>query len=257
MTKRIRLDYFAMFACLLLLTIAQHRKSVHGETRIKLPSDISFTHESSDNIEGETCYNLVKRMNGICTLPNECPEAVSDFKKGIQPQICNYKGQLPIICCPRQSVAPTTPTKPFTPSTSTTHPHTQRRTTISVATTPKAVTVTTARTASSSRATTTTTTIRPTTTTKRPTAHFGPRISAEKCKEYVKLTIEESVISTLSLAPEVQTVQTTKCRNAGSEGFIVGGTKTEPGEFPHMAAIGWRQNSSDEVAWNCGGSLIR
>lgn len=259
MKKRSLFDHFVIFACLLLLTIEQHRKSVNAETRIKLPSDISFTHESSANIEGEMCYNLAKQMNGICTLPNECPEAITDFKKGIQPQICNYKGQLPIICCPRltQSVAPTTPTKSSTldqsASTSATYPHTHRRPTISSAATQKPTTYTTMKVASTTRATATTAT----TTWKRPTTHSGRRISAEKCKEYVKLTIEESVISTLSVIPEIHTVKTTKCRNAGSEGFIVGGTKTEPGEFPHMAVIGWKQSNTGEIAWNCGGSLIR
>lgn len=244
MKKRIRFDYVVIG--LLLLTTVQYRILAYGETRIKLPSDISFTHESSDNIEGEACYNRIKQMNGICTLPNECPEAVADFKKGIQPQICNYKGQLPIICCPRQNqtVASTTP-KPFTLSQSSSTSTISTFTLVKSTTTKK----------STQKPAATTTTTKSGATTRIPSS--GPRISEEKCKEYVKLTFEESVITTLSLTPENQVVQKTKCRKASSEGFIVGGTKTEPGEFPHMAAIGWRQNGSDEVAWNCGGSLIR
>lgn len=38
-------------------------------------------------------------------------------------------------------------------------------------------------------------------------------------------------------------------------GLIVGGTVTEVGEFPHMAAIGWRYLNGS-VTFNCGGSLI-
>lgn len=36
--------------------------------------------------------------------------------------------------------------------------------------------------------------------------------------------------------------------------LIVGGKKTTPGDFPHMAAIGW--TDFDTVDWKCGGSLI-
>lgn len=39
-----------------------------------------------------------------------------------------------------------------------------------------------------------------------------------------------------------------------SKKLIVGGTKAEPKEFPHMAAIGF--NKEDEISWNCGGTLI-
>lgn len=265
MTKRIRFDCIVIVAGMLLITVAQHRKSVHGETRIKLPSDISFTHESSDNIEGEVCYNRNKRMNGICTLPNECPEAIADFKKGIQPQICNYKGQLPIICCPRhtQTVASSTTSKAT--STTTTAKITTRKV-VRPLTTPHAAlpstTSATTQTKKTSNAQATqnpifSTTPKASSTTKKPTISNGPRISEVKCREYVKLTIEESVVTTLSLTPDNQVVQTNKCLKAGSEGFIVGGTKTEPGEFPHMAAIGWKQDDSDEISWNCGGSLIR
>jgi secreted trypsin-like serine protease len=38
-------------------------------------------------------------------------------------------------------------------------------------------------------------------------------------------------------------------------GLIVGGEVTKPGEFPHMAAIGW-ENINGKVEFACGGSLI-
>ena len=74
--------------------------------------------------------------------------------------------------------------------------------------------------------------------------------------------IEESVVSTFSLIdfslnPDNNTVQTTKCAKPSSEGFIVGGTATEHGEFPHMAIIGWQNEENGPIEWNCGGSLIR
>ncbi|XP_011143573.1 venom protease isoform X2 [Harpegnathos saltator] len=37
--------------------------------------------------------------------------------------------------------------------------------------------------------------------------------------------------------------------------LIVGGTKAEPKEFPHMVAIGF-ENEQNEILWLCGGSLI-
>lgn len=36
---------------------------------------------------------------------------------------------------------------------------------------------------------------------------------------------------------------------------ILGGKKAEPGEFPHMAALGYRDRSN-KISWNCAGSLI-
>lgn len=64
-------------------------------------------------------------------------------------------------------------------------------------------------------------------------------------------------MTTLSLNPENRTVQKTKCAKSSSEGFVVGGTKSEPGEFPHMAAVGWQHDETSPIEWNCGGSLIR
>lgn len=38
--------------------------------------------------------------------------------------------------------------------------------------------------------------------------------------------------------------------------FTVNGVDVKPGEFPHMAAIGWLQWIDFSVNWNCGGSLL-
>lgn len=43
------------------------------------------------------------------------------------------------------------------------------------------------------------------------------------------------------------------CSHFSSTGLITGGLITENGEFPHMAAIGWRK---PKLAFSCGGSLI-
>lgn len=36
--------------------------------------------------------------------------------------------------------------------------------------------------------------------------------------------------------------------------LIIGGTKAEPKEFPHMAAIGY--DTENGIDWQCGGTLI-
>lgn len=222
---------FALCFCA-LTTLTKHQETDHrtiqSETRMKLPSDIAFTHESNSDIEGEICYNLLKRVYGICTLPNQCPEAIKDLKKGIQPQICNYKGHLPIICCPRPIAV-----------TSNVNTHLEYSTARPITTRfiqhIDSLTMTTE------------------------TSYYSrSRISEQKCKQYMQLSIEENIVTTLSLNPENRPVQKSKCRKAtSSEGFIVGGTKTEPGEFSHMAAIGWQQEVEGKIQWNCGGSLIR
>lgn len=40
-----------------------------------------------------------------------------------------------------------------------------------------------------------------------------------------------------------------------STGLIVGGIEAAPAEFPHMAALGWK-NQKGEIEYKCGGSLI-
>lgn len=48
-------------------------------------------------------------------------------------------------------------------------------------------------------------------------------------------------------------------RNAESDElaeFTVNGVEVRPGEFPHMAAIGWLKWIDFTVDWNCGGSLL-
>ncbi|VVC36247.1 Serine proteases, trypsin family, serine active site,Peptidase S1, PA clan,Serine proteases, trypsin [Cinara cedri] len=80
------------------------------------------------------------------------------------------------------------------------------------------------------------------------------RISEIKCEEYSK-----SLTTTISVLPlsiddtAPKPVLKEKCNSKSIE-LIVGGTKAELGEFPHMVAIGFRTASGD--SWNCGGTLI-
>ncbi|XP_058456743.1 venom protease-like [Malaya genurostris] len=78
------------------------------------------------------------------------------------------------------------------------------------------------------------------------------RKAVEKCNEYRKLSYNRIAISTLTLTPTVVSFEVPKCDNIVK--LIVGGNLTKPGEFPHMAAIGWRRGNTE--SFDCGGSLI-
>lgn len=182
------------------------------------PSDIGFIEANDAPVDGDRCFHIVRRVNGICTGPEKCPEVIRDFQKGIQPQICSYAGTRPIVCCPLVSMMTT-------------------------------------------KATTITTTTRPITSFHSSFNEFVPtntssRISAIKCEEYAKLGIELNIVGTLSVGERINnTVEKPKCALSGGDGFIVGGTMTKHGEYPHMAVIGW-QNIDGHIDWNCGASLI-
>ncbi|XP_055618901.1 uncharacterized protein LOC129763961 [Toxorhynchites rutilus septentrionalis] len=81
---------------------------------------------------------------------------------------------------------------------------------------------------------------------------LNSRKAVQKCKEYSKLSYNQIAVSTLTLTPTVLKYDVPKCDNIVK--LIVGGNITKPGEFPHMAAIGWRY--ADRVSFDCGGSLI-
>ncbi|XP_049535781.1 serine protease snake-like [Anopheles darlingi] len=79
------------------------------------------------------------------------------------------------------------------------------------------------------------------------------RISAQKCNEYKQLTTKSVSISALTLNPTLVQIEVSKCDTVVK--LIVGGNVTKPGEFPHMAAIGWPLPSGG-YSFDCGGSLI-
>lgn len=78
-------------------------------------------------------------------------------------------------------------------------------------------------------------------------------ISELKCEEFSKPYTQTINALPLSLDPELLTIRVGKCdRNA--QALIVGGQKSELGEFPHMVAVGFKTGRG--LSWNCGGSLI-
>lgn len=174
-TRTFCLLFIVLCAICPVLMQPQHRRKIQSETRIKLPSDIAFTHESTGDIEGEACHHILHHADGICMLPNQCPEAIRDFHQGIQPQLCNYKGHLPIICCPRSQTTTVFIASPPSPST------------------PSPTTVTTYTGAPISTTTTPTSPNVPINTRPSPSS-VGRRISEQKCREYTKLMIEETVV---------------------------------------------------------------
>ncbi|KAH0554649.1 serine protease snake-like [Cotesia glomerata] len=76
------------------------------------------------------------------------------------------------------------------------------------------------------------------------------RISQQKCKEYAKLVYADEDVPVLRLDAGTNTVS--KCGIIETP-LIVGGIKAKPMEFPHMVVIGY---GKDEIAWQCGGTLI-
>nr|CAD7397414.1 unnamed protein product [Timema cristinae] len=75
-----------------------------------------------------------------------------------------------------------------------------------------------------------------------------------RISELSKYQVRDNIMALPLLPdPEPISVQVEKC-NYNSVKLIVGGEETVPGEFPHMAAVGFRDGR--QIVWNCGGSLI-
>ncbi|CAG9808041.1 unnamed protein product [Chironomus riparius] len=95
------------------------------------------------------------------------------------------------------------------------------------------------------------------TQTNRPPVQTSPhpklRLSETKCSEYLKKAQNSVLVGSLSLIPNIQGIQTDNCD--ASQGLIIGGENAKAGEFPHMAAIGYK-NLDNIVNFKCGGSLI-
>ncbi|XP_055526390.1 serine protease snake-like [Wyeomyia smithii] len=83
----------------------------------------------------------------------------------------------------------------------------------------------------------------------------GLRISAKKCKDYARLAMPTQILSWLK--PDTQLIQKRGNLCTTDNKLIVGGEAAQPGEFPHMVAIGYRrQHFTSGIDFNCGGSLI-
>jgi secreted trypsin-like serine protease len=73
-----------------------------------------------------------------------------------------------------------------------------------------------------------------------------------ECQEYKELVHETIWVGQTLLYPGTPKKV---CRCNVGTGLIVGGEPAKLGEFPHMAAIGWRKENG-KVKFACGGSVI-
>ncbi|NP_001166061.1 serine protease 142 precursor [Nasonia vitripennis] len=164
---------------------------------------------------------------GICRLVDRCQPVYNDLLAGKRPEyVCGFQDGIPIVCCP-DGGPPLALTTTLGPIWGTTRP----------------VTTTTRR-------TTTTTRRSVTTPTRNPLINARParRMCAEYAKEVYAL-VEPPVLA----GGDQQLVNVSLCA-IKSKKLIVGGTKADPKEFPHMASIGYISGS--QILWNCGGTLI-
>lgn len=79
-----------------------------------------------------------------------------------------------------------------------------------------------------------------------------PKIIFTECAEYSKAVYALETPPTL--AGNRNRVNVSLCA-VKSKKLIVGGTKADPKEFPHMTAIGFNGRSNG-ILWLCGGSLV-
>lgn len=75
-----------------------------------------------------------------------------------------------------------------------------------------------------------------------------------ECREYAKLSEKKIQFATLSL--DFATLDLSEQSCDISTGLIIGGIAANPKEFPHMAAIGYRNTLNNDLSFGCGGSLI-
>ncbi|CAG9863677.1 unnamed protein product [Phyllotreta striolata] len=170
--------------------------------------------------EGDRCGR-----NGVCEFLTDCPQAISDLKKGILPtNVCGYKGIKSIICCendtPRPIVTQRTPT-----------PLIARRT---------------------NTPTSTPLYQRPNLCNTKPPGDLVRRIAAqqvpgdkarEMCKRYSQYAYESTPFGSTELKCPIK--QTSYISNI---------TVPSEGEFPHMIELGYI--TGNRTTWNCGGNLI-
>lgn len=223
---------------------SQGRESDAGTDELHFPSDInlsSATRRSAPRLQmmlfltmltsllfssavaqlsaGDRCTTPSNEA-GVCRPFKQCPKANEQLSQGIRPKICGFDLNVPIICCATPTVTrPTRPTSNRNPSQG-----------------------------QSSKPT-------------RPSSNGGgqrpgTRISMKKCEEYSAMVTEHIQALPLVLDPDPVSFDVENCPQSGLQ-LIVGGERTQPGEYPHMVAIGFRSSSSsDGYDWDCGGSLI-
>ncbi|CAD1469180.1 unnamed protein product, partial [Heterotrigona itama] len=163
--------------------------------------------------------------SGVCVLLDEekCPSVYQNLLAGITPSsICGYKGFMPIICCPTKFSTSTTKATTTIRTTTTSRPTTR---------------------------TTTTTTTSSSVIDDRPSLNRVGAKARAKCEEYSKSVY--ALVHSPVLTLNQKLVNVSLC-GIKTRKLIVGGTKAESKEFPHMAAIGY--DSRNGVVWQCGGT---
>ncbi|GLV39372.1 snake [Carabus blaptoides fortunei] len=168
---------------------------------------------------GTRCILPVTGDQGVCKLVSQCSSAIEQSKVGIKPVICGRYYNEPIVCCKEDFIDVENNGNLFPNKQGSNGPGDGFIFPDS---------------------------IRPSTSKQR--------ICEKKCTEYSKLLVRVVQAIPLVTNPEPITAVVPKC-DYNSIPLIVGGTPAEPGEFPHMALVGYR-NYENEIEWNCGGTLI-
>ncbi|EAT40692.1 AAEL007593-PA [Aedes aegypti] len=77
-------------------------------------------------------------------------------------------------------------------------------------------------------------------------------VSMRKCKEYQR----PATVYLSSLKPNAEVVQKQAKQCSNDNKLIIGGEAAKWAEFPHMAALGYRDDPNEPIQYKCGGSLI-
>jgi len=169
-------------------------------------------------IQDSTCIIEYNGSEGICKLLTDCPSVEKLIEYRIRPTICgNGYNAIPIVCCPKSNGSSTAQVNLNDLFDN---------------------------------------------TSNKPDIVYPPDLDTDeiplherKCMEYSK-----SISGEVNVIPLIQgvrpfSVETSKCEfNAAA--LIVGGRPALPGEFPFMAAIGFKTGHGSTLAFNCGGTLI-
>lgn len=178
--------------------------------------------------EGDLCVT-VSNGPGSCRLARECPHAFRRTNSFRYPEVCSFTRNDILICCPTVEASALTPdVHPLLPDNNDNE------------NSPRISQLSEFR------------RIRNDTPNK---LSFFCSFSSPECKEYGLLTKKVSPVAPLIPDPIFFEVTTSSnCHQITP--LIVNGEKTRHGEFPHMAAIGYRTEESETLKFICGGVLI-
>lgn len=181
------------------------------------PTPVQFSYSGEQKLVGDVCHT--NSFMGICTLTSKCPDVVRAIRSGQTPTVCSYEITEAIVCCPKQDHPPSYQQESYANvqhNQNSEHNDQYHQRVV-------------------------------------PDRHPAQRRSEQKCEEYSRLAAHSGSFRSLSIMASTQQITIPTCSYA--TGLIVGGEVTKPGEFPHMAAIGWTSSYS-KIDWKCGGSLI-